>query len=1519
MSEPKVANRAYVETATVGTGSTIIFGAPVGGYQGFHDNDHITSNDEVVYGIEDGTEWEIGTGKLFFNGTAWELQDRTPSDSSNGGSAINLSGTAKVFGTARQEDLFGDAITRYGNTIFVDVSGDGENSGRNPQHPTTLGNANSTVNAGDTILVYRGQYPGSTIVQRNIAIVGMGMVGASGQFPVIDNLVVNAGGIKLGNIHFYNGLTIDTTDAFGIGSHLSAVQTDGLTITGDQFLEADDVKVYASGGNSTTIGGSAARFFYGSEFEAGITANGTGLLYVQDSISGPITATAGTLVLRDITATASNAPLVIGPGVVYSLQGVGGFDVQIDPAAINITDANIIGGLTEAQAQQASEVWFEGLKSFGLHLGGRITLDEETLSDIAADGAVPAAALDRAAGIVFSQTTAGVSVTLSAPTDATDPRVLHIRNSGSEAINVEGVEVGAGAISMAMWSGSAWTVFQGGGGEAGIVDVLEMSHGNATNPIVLTTTVAAKTAQHPYAGVGSTDAFYINGNESPAMKLAGVDPSAKYYYRFDQSDASNAGHPLLFYTDPAKTLQHTAGVTTNGTPGSAGAYTEIAVDENTPKILFYQCQNHAYMGNYAETPVPASAAAGGSVQPTVQTITGASGATALDLATYNWFEVTPGDDATLVPSLAAQDPHAFDVVVTNDEEVTAGATPVQFDFRQFSSYDGIIGGDVLANRSGDVFMKPDGTRFYMVEYTGGRVRQYDATVPFDIGSETGSYFFASNAPVSVTWGLWFKPDGLKMYIGAYSSPGSIYEFNLGTAWDVTTAVYTNKSFNPGVVGANIAFSPDGLTLIVGPYSADEIRQYSLGTAWDISTVNSTPVNTITYRDAPGWPGSAQAGGISTTSDGLKMFVSAYIDNNYESGFTEYSLTTPFDLSTASVVKFHRLYGDVGNDGSGGIHVMDDGKTLMTGDYYNYTIRTYNIETKGIEFSSWVGGRKDVSSESDVPFAICFNSDGTKMYLGGRDSNNSSFDGVFEYELKEPYKISTAVYAQRFKSTNSVRPVGLHMRPGDTELFLLDDSETLTRFTLSVPGDIESAVGQESFSVSGQLGDAYDLVFKPDGTKFYVASVNVERIYEYDLSTPWLLSTASYSGNFGSTAAFAPSNLSGFVIKPDGVTALAVSNGNDRIGQFTMSAPWDISTLAYDNVFYDISASSNPTSLQVTPDGKGLVVTDASAPDSVFQINLDTAWDISTASYEPGLLDVSAQDGTPLGLHFKPDGTKFYVVGNDNDRVYEYQMNTPWRVSSGFYTGSSFSTLGQTAFPNDMHFKPDGLAMYVHDSSAVYQYSLGTAWDLSSVSFTKSLSIPDASVRSILFSPTGDRFYVHIEVLGEVHQYDMSTPWEIDTATKSGAIDVSPLYNDDLSLSISQDGFKLYLGQFGAEKLSEVTLTTAFDITTAQLGADEVATFDFQAVTGNISFGGIFFKPDGQKFYVSSYNPRNVIYEFDAVPGQIRTPYQIDFFPNIVWDGGSAPAQSPTGDKDWYRFETANGGSKWFGKIIDQGF
>ena len=121
-------------------------------------------------------------------------------------------------------------------------------------------------------------------------------------------------------------------------------------------------------------------------------------------------------------------------------------------------------------------------------------------------------------------------------------------------------------------------------------DSLISAESSATTTYLVT--VASKTSNHRYNGSGSSSGYFLDGRESPIVKLT---PGKTY--KFDQGDSSNSSHPLLFYLESDKTTLYSEGVTTNGTPGSAGAYTQIVVGDTTPAVLHYQCSSHSLMGN----------------------------------------------------------------------------------------------------------------------------------------------------------------------------------------------------------------------------------------------------------------------------------------------------------------------------------------------------------------------------------------------------------------------------------------------------------------------------------------------------------------------------------------------------------------------------------------------------------------------------------------------------------------------------------------------------------------------------------------------------------------------------------------------------------------------------------------------------------------------------------------------------------------------------------------------------------
>ena len=137
-------DRAKMSTATTGTG-TITLGSAESGYQSFS-SAGVADGDIVHYVIEDGSGWETGEGTYTASGTTLS---RTVKQSSNSGSALNLSGSATVFVAALGEDipsLFAESVGSA--TVFPVVSS------TNSESSVAIGHlANIGANCGGSLAI----------------------------------------------------------------------------------------------------------------------------------------------------------------------------------------------------------------------------------------------------------------------------------------------------------------------------------------------------------------------------------------------------------------------------------------------------------------------------------------------------------------------------------------------------------------------------------------------------------------------------------------------------------------------------------------------------------------------------------------------------------------------------------------------------------------------------------------------------------------------------------------------------------------------------------------------------------------------------------------------------------------------------------------------------------------------------------------------------------------------------------------------------------------------------------------------------------------------------------------------------------------------------------------------------------------------------------------------------------------------------------------------------------------------
>ncbi len=137
-------NRAKMSTSTTGAG-TITLGSAESGYQSFADAG-VANADVVRYVIEDGSNFEIGTGTYTSSGT---LLSRTVSESSNSNNAINLSGSATVFIGATAEDILSDVV----DDTTPQLGGNLDVQAREITTSTTNGNVKLTPNGTGVVEV----------------------------------------------------------------------------------------------------------------------------------------------------------------------------------------------------------------------------------------------------------------------------------------------------------------------------------------------------------------------------------------------------------------------------------------------------------------------------------------------------------------------------------------------------------------------------------------------------------------------------------------------------------------------------------------------------------------------------------------------------------------------------------------------------------------------------------------------------------------------------------------------------------------------------------------------------------------------------------------------------------------------------------------------------------------------------------------------------------------------------------------------------------------------------------------------------------------------------------------------------------------------------------------------------------------------------------------------------------------------------------------------------------------------
>ena len=770
----------------------------------------------------------------------------------------------------------------------------------------------------------------------------------------------------------------------------------------------------------------------------------------------------------------------------------------------------------------------------------------------------------------------------------------------------------------------------------------------------------------------------------------------------------------------------------------------------------------------------------------------------------------------------------------------------------------------------------------------------DATLTVDNGDNATSVTAATHdsSPFSVASqetgprGLAFSSDGKKFFIAGYQGK-DVNEYHMTAAFDVSTASF-DSSFsvsNQEIYTHALAFNTDGTKMFVAGYHGDDVNEYTLSTAWDVSTASFVDSFDISAQNLG-------VRGLAFSNDGTKMFTT----NNYDNTIEEYTLTTGFDVSTAS----HTDTMDISSYDLGirGITFNNDGTRMFFHGQSGHDINEFTLSTAyDISTSTFVGTTTPPSVDGGAE-DIAFNNDGTKLFISGNNDNT-----IDEYSLTSPFSL----YNVSGENTGDV------LDTSSTDNYDTDpDSDTLTVTAIRTGSS-------ENNGTPGSVGSALDgtygqLTIAANGSYTYVANKDAaDALDPGDVVTDSFNYTVS-DGQGETDIAVLTITVIGINDDPAGVADTDSVATSNTVTDATNSA----GTVISDDTDVDASSSLTVTAIQhsgaggatsvsagttrangassigtygtltIGADGSYSYVAGSSTGTDVFTYTVSDGTETTTTTLT---ITVGASNNAPSAVadtdSVNEDATVTQSSGSslltaddtdgDGDSLTVTQIKKDGGTNSAVSGGSSYNSSGTsvTGTYGTLTVGADGTYTYVADQAAADALD---ASDIVTDVFTYTISDGNGGT---------DTANLTITVTGvndaPVAQNDTGSVNEDGTLTvsnSSNATSVTGVSQDTgspyslsagtaRSVAFNHDGTKMFVVHApGTATISEHALTTAFDINTAS----QSTTYD---ISSHISEPrGIRFNSDGTKLYIiSSAGGNKKIHEYS-----LSTAYDVSSLP-----------------------------------------
>ncbi len=789
------------------------------------------------------------------------------------------------------------------------------------------------------------------------------------------------------------------------------------------------------------------------------------------------------------------------------------------------------------------------------------------------------------------------------------------------------------------------------------------------------------------------------------------------------------------------------------------------------------------------------------------------------------------------------------IVGTDDDTVDEYNLSTGFDVSTASYVDGFSVQSQETVPTGLEF-SADGKRMFITGNNGDDVTEYKLTTAFDVSTASHVGQFDVSSQETQASSIAFNAEGTKMFVLGFNGE-DVNEYNLTSAFRVANDTGSVGSALIGAYGT-LTMSSDGSytyaanSSIEGLDSGESVYDYFTYTVDDQLNDNSTDTAELKITVL----GAANTKPVARDDVGVILENGTLTVNDGDN-----ANETSDSGTTYNATGEHS--GDVINTSSTTHYDTDaDGDTLIVTE-----VRTGNTEDAGT--AGTIG-----SALTGTYGQLTLNANGSYTYVANQTAADELDDGDIVYDYFN-YTVDDQTGATNDEDHGliTITVIGINDAPTAQD----DEGVIAEGSTLTVANSANANVSGSYDATGEHSGDVIDTSSSShtDSDADASASLSITHIKLSGGSNSTVASSSSYNSNgtqivgtygtltigadgsytYAATTAAADALDTGeegtdtFVYTLSDGTDIATANLTIKVlgdndapvarddsgtivedGTLTVSDGAGNSTIAgasyVDSInLYILSGYSGgyPQDIKFNNDGTKMFVVGDST-DDIREYHLTTGFDISTASYD-SLFSVASQDTNPRGLAFNNDGTKMFVAGWSNQRVFEYHLTTGFDISTASYD-SNLSISSNAGGSNGLAFNSDGTKMFVNaanSSDEVVEYTLSTGFDVSTASYDSSFvtQSQDTSPQGLAFSNDGKKMFVAGDTGDDINEYTLSTGFDVSTASFVGSFDVSSQGTTPTGITFNNDGTKMFItdrsGSLGTHSVDEYTLTTPFSL------------------------------------------------------------------------------------------------------------